>query len=633
MDGGGQEDEGKVGCRVLMRRPPLLLGYWMLSYLKSMTITCLSGRLSSLRVSSSYHGSVIPNPLHPGVGRPRRWNAAFFLEQMRRQHLLTTPVKKRILKPSSDKKPEHHSKDRASCSTSFDAVCFGERDSGGSPIDILSACVQSADGNSSSDETSSLDWSNFSREMYHTRPSPVTSSSNGSKSTFMWEEKREKRETDLSEVDMMKERFARLLLGEDMSGGGKGVCTALAISNAITNLAASVFGELWRLEPLSLERRTMWRREMEWLLSVCDHILEFVPSSQIFPDGSNLEVMVSRPRSDLHINLPALRKLDTMLLESLDSYKETEFWYVEQDISISDRELQDAPHQTQLRQNWWLPTPKVPVNGLSDEARNRLQYQRECTNQILKAAMSINGQTLSEMEVPDVYWEALPKNVKSCLGEVLYRGLSSEQFSADGLLAQLDLSTLYNTLEVANRLESAILVWHRKVEKKNLGYPRDSKSTAKLSWGKMKDFVGDADKGILLVENAESVLLSLRQRFPGLPQTVLDMNKIQYNQDVGQAILESYSRVLESLAFNIISRIEEIIFVDGLTMHHLSPGQLNTGGGSSSNLQKGFVPFVVHTSANPSYATPFASPDFSTKTPNFRKLTNSPLSEGKAFKG
>jgi len=39
------------------------------------------------------------------------------------------------------------------------------------------------------------------------------------------------------EIEMMKERFAKLLLGEDMSGGGKGVCTALAISNAITNLA------------------------------------------------------------------------------------------------------------------------------------------------------------------------------------------------------------------------------------------------------------------------------------------------------------------------------------------------------------------------------------------------------------
>lgn len=54
--------------------------------------------------------------------------------------------------------------------------------------------------------------------------------------------------------------------------------------------AASVFGELWRLEPLSVERRTMWRREMEWLLSVSDHIVELVPSWQRYPDGSTLEV-------------------------------------------------------------------------------------------------------------------------------------------------------------------------------------------------------------------------------------------------------------------------------------------------------------------------------------------------------
>nr|AAC13624.2 F6N23.23 gene product [Arabidopsis thaliana] len=38
------------------------------------------------------------------------------------------------------------------------------------------------------------------------------------------------------ELETMKERFAKLLLGEDMSGSGKGVCTAVTISNAITNL-------------------------------------------------------------------------------------------------------------------------------------------------------------------------------------------------------------------------------------------------------------------------------------------------------------------------------------------------------------------------------------------------------------
>ena len=40
-----------------------------------------------------------------------------------------------------------------------------------------------------------------------------------------------------SDMELMKERFAKLLLGEDMSGGGKGVSSTLALSNAITNLA------------------------------------------------------------------------------------------------------------------------------------------------------------------------------------------------------------------------------------------------------------------------------------------------------------------------------------------------------------------------------------------------------------
>ena len=39
----------------------------------------------------------------------------------------------------------------------------------------------------------------------------------------------------------MKERFSKLLLGEDMSGHGKGVSSALTLSNAITNLACFFF--------------------------------------------------------------------------------------------------------------------------------------------------------------------------------------------------------------------------------------------------------------------------------------------------------------------------------------------------------------------------------------------------------
>lgn len=55
-------------------------------------------------------------------------------------------------------------------------------------------------------------------------------------------------------------------------------------------LLATIFGQLWRLEPLSIEKKEMWRREMEWILSVSDHIVELTPSTQTYPDGKKFEV-------------------------------------------------------------------------------------------------------------------------------------------------------------------------------------------------------------------------------------------------------------------------------------------------------------------------------------------------------
>jgi len=164
---------------------------------------------------------------------------------------------------------------------------------------------------------------------------------------------------------MMKERFAKLLLGEDMSGGGKGVCTALAISNAITNLSATVFGELWRLEPMAPQKKIVWCREMEWLLSVSDSIVELVPSIQPFPGGGTYEVMATRPRSDLYMNLPALKKLDAMLISILDGFRDTEFWYIDRGIVVDECDkyssgVSGGRPSIRQEEKWWLPHPKVP---------------------------------------------------------------------------------------------------------------------------------------------------------------------------------------------------------------------------------------------------------------------------------
>ncbi|KAG0518346.1 hypothetical protein BDA96_09G167700 [Sorghum bicolor] len=429
----------------------------------------------------------------------------------------------------------------------------------------------------------------------------------------------EKKPPRASEMEMMKERFSKLLLGEDMSGSGKGVCTALAISNAITNLCATIFGQLWRLEPLLPEKKAMWRREMDWLLCVSDHIVELVPTWQTFPDGTRLEIMTSRPRSDLYINLPALRKLDNMLLEILEGFRDAEFWYVDQGICAPDCDGSASYRRTFHRRDdkWWLPVPRVPHGGLCEATRRQVEHRRDCANQILKAAMAINSNALAEMDVPDSYLDSLPKNGRATLGDVIYRYITSDHFSPDCLLDCLDLSSEYQALEIANRVEASVYVWRRRGGGGGHGAAAKpaSRAGAKSSWGIVKDMIMDTEKRDLLAERAEGLLISLKQRFPGLTQTSLDMSKIQYNKDVGKSILESYSRVLESLASNIIARIDDLLSVDELSKQSDSIPSAGVdakivckiNNSSSSSKQ---AATVVPASGTP-YATAYTTPSFS----------------------
>ncbi|KAG0493946.1 hypothetical protein HPP92_004940 [Vanilla planifolia] len=348
-----------------------------------------------------------------------------------------------------------------------------------------------------------------------------------------------------SDIEQMKEKFVKLLLGEDMSGGGKGVSSALALSNAITNLAASVFGEQHKLEPMFAETKARWRREIDWLLSVTDHIVELVPSQQLGKDGINMEIMTTQQRRDLLMNIPALRKLDAMLLGYLDNFKDqNEFWYVkgnEDDLEKGCAQRKDD--------KWWLPTVKVPPNGLSDVSRKWLQFQKESVNQILKAAMAINAQVLMEMEIPDAYIESLPKNGRASLGDLLYRSITVEHFDPDYFLSSIDLSTEHKVLDLKNRIEASVVIWKRKMHNK------DTKT-----WGSGVSL----EKREQFEERAETILHLLRHRFPGIPQSSLDISKIQFNKDVGQSVLESYSRILETLAYTVMSRIEDILYADQL---------------------------------------------------------------------
>ncbi|KAK4799800.1 hypothetical protein SAY86_025165 [Trapa natans] len=508
----------------------------------------------------------------------------------------------------------------------------------------IESMVDSSPSNSSSTQRSSMEEAPKAKDRCVNSPLgwPIrkadaarisVSAENGDeKKSHLENSKLKKLSSKLPDLDTMKERFAKLLLGEDMSGSGKGVCTALAISNAITNLCATIFGQFWRLEPFPKEKITMWRREMELLLCVSEHIVELIPSWQTFPDGRKLEVMTCRPRSDIFINLPALGKLDNMLLEILEGFKSTEFWYVDQGIVAPEADGSASFRKIIQRQEekWWLPVPRVPAGGLSEASRKQLNHTRECANQILKAAMAINGTTLSEMEVPDMYLEALPKSARASLGDVIYRYITSDQFSAECLLDCLDLSSEHVALEIANRAEASIYIWRRRSNAKPQTHP--SKSTTKLSWEMVKDLMLDGDKREIFAQRAESFLLCLKQRFPGLTQSTLDTAKIQYNKDVGKSILESYSRVLESLAFNIVARIDDLLYVDDLNKesNKLSPVP-RVSMISYANKKLPPVPYSISLSSTP-YKSTFNTPSFSPApliSPSPVMAARSPLSNNR----
>jgi hypothetical protein len=104
--------------------------------------------------------------------------------------------------------------------------------------------------------------------------------------------------------------------------------------------------------------------------------------------------------------------ISTVEQDYLDSFSDKqEFWYVKKESNDSEKSG-DAPTQGD---KWWLPTVKVPPNGLSDSSRRWLQHQKELVNQVLKATMAINANVIMEMDVPDAYMESLPKVIHKTL--------------------------------------------------------------------------------------------------------------------------------------------------------------------------------------------------------------------------
>jgi hypothetical protein len=170
------------------------------------------------------------------------------------------------------------------------------------------------------------------------------------------------------------------------------------------------------------------------------------------------------------------------------------------------------------------------------------------------------------------------------VGDTVYRTmLGADKFSPDYLLDKLDISSEHDALKMANRVEAAMYVWRRKA----------SASHGKARWSKVKELAAvDNDKNVALANRAESLLLCLKHRFPGLSQTTLDTSKIQYNKVIcTYHIAISYSFHLKGKSMrpwqsNWMTQQQILLFFTGRWASNL--GELLKGVGELG-VQHGFM--------------------------------------------
>jgi hypothetical protein len=223
--------------------------------------------------------------------------------------------------------------------------------------------------------------------------------------------------------------------------------------------------------------------------------------------------------------------------EYLDSFHEAqEFWYVAKDADGGEDDDNSCD-------KWWIPTVRVPDEGLSDASKKFLQHQKDLVGQVLKAAMAINADVLTEMEIPEEYIESLPKvirkilstrsccqnhansnaksasaliilqNGRSILGDSMYKIITGDIFDPNELLNSVDLSTEHKIVDLKDQIEASVVIWQRKI-------------CNKLSWGSGVSL----EKREEFEERAQTTLLILKHKFPGIPQSTLDISKIQFNK-------------------------------------------------------------------------------------------------------
>jgi hypothetical protein len=90
------------------------------------------------------------------------------------------------------------------------------------------------------------------------------------------------------------------------------------------------------------------------------------------------------------------------------------------------------------------------------------------------------------------------------------------EFDPEVFLSTVDLTSEHKILDLKDRIEASVIIWNRKVHNKD----------GKSAWGSAVS----QEKREQFEERAQTLLLIIKHRYPGIPQSTLDIAKIQENR-------------------------------------------------------------------------------------------------------
>lgn len=195
---------------------------------------------------------------------------------------------------------------------------------------------------------------------------------------------------------------------------------------------------------------------------------------------------------------------------------------------------------------------------------NKLDFLKTCQfNRIYLHQLKFCITDIAAFSFPMVsIFSSCLQSGKTSLGEDLYRNITAESPSAEEMLHSLNLKSEHRALEVINKLEAAAFAWKERMSEQN-----SYKSPVRTSWSFMKDSISEMDKLEFLLNQAESLVQKIKTRFPNLPQTFLDVTKVQYGKVsiISGECLSSFWVVIiwKYVCFHFSFHINDVIFRGG----------------------------------------------------------------------